>query len=508
MTAPNSSRSNCGRVLNDRYQLVDMLGQGAMGRVYEAKDLLLGGMPVAVKFLAQTLLNQKMRDRFEREAKICANLGYRSRHIIQVINYGIDERDEVPFYVMEYLQGQTLSRLIERQPLQVSRFLRLAQQICRGLQTAHAGVSIEGKTCPIVHRDIKPSNVLIIQDENREELAKILDFGIAKTLQDDNNLTNGFMGTLAYASPEQMEGLELDNRSDIYSLGVMMFQMLTGKLPITVQGNAFGEWYRAHREQPPRSFAEVGFKPPISSVVINKLENLIRRCLAKSPSDRPQNAQEIIRQLHYIETSLQRGQDFGATLGSRPPRRPQSSPPKFSWPADKPTSEISFYQILPDAKGDLATLWVMLSPQEIEKRLNCKVYNHFLCTPAPLHPMILWSAALYNPFNPEYGIRWLSSFLDLKSFRGQQMTRLLTETGQYQILLFSTATPDCPTSTFSAAINADKCKQLKEWAAVGQFSRSVGRIEDSKDQLKKHLEELKPRITLMLESNSPPTILL
>ncbi|BAU43964.1 Serine/threonine-protein kinase A [Leptolyngbya sp. O-77] len=99
------SDPNIGRILQNRYQLVGLLGQGAMGKVYKAENNLLGGVPVAVKFLSQTLLNQKMRDRFMREATTCALLGQRSMHIVKVTDYGVDE-DEIPYYVMEYLQGQ------------------------------------------------------------------------------------------------------------------------------------------------------------------------------------------------------------------------------------------------------------------------------------------------------------------------------------------------------------------------------------------------------------------
>ena len=132
------SDPNIGRVLNNRYQLVELLGQGSMGRVYAAKDLLLGGVPVALKFLSQAMLTQKMRDRFEREATTCALLGQRSIHIIRVSDYGIDE-DGIPFYVMEYLKGNSLSEIIMQQAIRLPRFLNLSRQICQGLQAAQIG---------------------------------------------------------------------------------------------------------------------------------------------------------------------------------------------------------------------------------------------------------------------------------------------------------------------------------------------------------------------------------
>jgi len=217
-------------LLADRYQLVELVGKGAMGEVYRAKDSLLGGVTVAVKFISQALLNDKRRDRFEQEATICALLGEKSIHIVQVRDYGVDERG-VPFYAMEFLEGSSLSELVKVRPLSLERFVDFTRQICLGLQCAHQGILYEGEICPIVHRDIKPSNILIVRDSTLGELVKILDFGIARLVQTNHSQTHSFQGTLAYCSPEQMEGKELDSRSDIYSLGVMMYEMLAGARP-------------------------------------------------------------------------------------------------------------------------------------------------------------------------------------------------------------------------------------------------------------------------------------
>ncbi|WP_044210441.1 serine/threonine-protein kinase [Coleofasciculus chthonoplastes] len=185
---------NHGRILANRYQLVGLIGQGAMGQVYKAKDMLLGGVIVAVKFISQTLLNQKMRDRFEREATICALLGEKSNHIVRVRDYGVDEND-ISFYVMEFLEGNSLSEIIREQSLPLPRFLNISRQISLGLQCAHKGIVIEGEQSPIIHRDIKPSNILVVQDASFGELVKILDFGIAKLIQSNSEQTHSFMGT-------------------------------------------------------------------------------------------------------------------------------------------------------------------------------------------------------------------------------------------------------------------------------------------------------------------------
>ncbi|HEY9887446.1 MAG TPA: serine/threonine-protein kinase, partial [Candidatus Obscuribacterales bacterium] len=286
------SDPNFGRKLANRYELIELIGQGAMGKVYRAEDTLLGGVIVAVKFLSQTLLNDKMRDRFVQEATTCAQLGQKSIHVVRVTDYGVSE-DGIPFYVMEYLEGESLSILIGQKALPIPRFLGITRQVCLGLKSAHEGIRIRGYDRPIsiIHRDIKPSNILVTQDPTLGELAKILDFGIAKLMQADSEQTSSFMGTLAYASPEQMEGKELDNRSDIYSLGILMYQMLTGQLPLRASSHTFGGWYKVHHTEAPQPITAID---PYTKVP-KLLESLVMSCLEKQPENRPQTINEILQ---------------------------------------------------------------------------------------------------------------------------------------------------------------------------------------------------------------------
>jgi eukaryotic-like serine/threonine-protein kinase len=507
-----------GRLLQNRYRLQHSVGQGAMGHVYAAEDVSLGGVPVAVKFLSQTLLNQKMRDRFEREAKTCAQLGQRSIHIVRVTDYGIDE-EGIPFYVMEYLEGDSLSEAINHQPMPMPRFLNLTRQICLGLQCAHQGILIEGRNRPIVHRDIKPSNILVSRNDSLGELIKILDFGIAKVLEVESSQTQCFMGTLAYSSPEQMEGRELDARSDIYSLGVMMFQMLTGKMPLHADTHSFGGWYKAHHFQEPRSLTSVN---PTVQVPVD-LERLVMSCLAKSPADRPESVNQVMGLLEQLEPQTHNGRHhyraeppaserthgstgssswYKSQSGSQGERsEAQASSPSglghlVTWPSNMPIAEIVFPRPLSSPTGPVPALWVMMPKQELQRRTVCTRYNQFLFIEAP-HPMALWLTVLYKRGQEP---RWLPCYLDLKTPQGRQMVNLLAKTGQYNILFFSQEDPHRCAYTQTASIAAAQCTLLRQWAVVGQMSQAMPNPTLSKDHLRQALENIKPQILLKLES--------
>jgi serine/threonine-protein kinase len=499
------SDPNIGRLLSKRYQLVELLGQGSMGRVYAAEDKLLGGVPVALKFLSQAMLNQKMRERFEREATTSALLGQRSIHIIRVSDYGIDD-DGIPYYVMEYLKGNSLSEIIMQQAIRLPRFLNLSRQICQGLQAAHKGIPIDGEICPIVHRDIKPSNIYVLQDDSYGELAKVLDFGIAKALQPDSNQTNCFMGTLAYASPEQMEGRELDSRSDIYSMGVMMYQMLTGRMPVNAETHTFGSWYRAHHELSPRPLQEANTNLKVPKA----LENLIMSCLAKEPDNRPQTATEIVNALAPLEQRFGSGREIGRRIEEVLSKVPVTDKPStkqplptpddiyrlVSWPSDKPLGDISFPKPIPTSNGVLPALWVMFSQEEINRCRICTRYNHFLFAQGP-HPSMLWLTVLYNREN---GPRWLPSYIDLKTRYGQQLVRLLSETGKYRILFFAKEQPRKCANSLTSTIAPTQCKMFRNWVTMAQSGPNPHAYGTTKNQLKQALEELKPKVLLKLES--------
>jgi serine/threonine protein kinase len=220
-----------GQVLNGRYKLQKPLGQGSQAHVWVAEHLALGSQ-VAVKLIEPELAKQQdARDRFAVEAAAAAKL--RSAHVVQILDHGID--GEQPYIVMELLEGEDLfDRLARRVQLSLGETSRIVTQVCRALMRAHA----EG----VIHRDMKPENVFLVRNDDDDEIAKVLDFGVAKvaTPQKAAMARTGvgtLIGTPHYMSPEQVKGLsEIDYRSDLWSVGIITYQCLTGRLPFDSEG--------------------------------------------------------------------------------------------------------------------------------------------------------------------------------------------------------------------------------------------------------------------------------
>lgn len=198
----------------------------------------------------------------------------------------------------------------------------------------------------MIHRDIKPSNILVTPDATLGELAKILDFGIAKLIQGETNPEASFEGSFPYAAPEQMEGLEPTPQSDIYSLGIVMFCCLTGKLPIRAASPTFGGWYKAHSQTPPASIREVSPRLQLPQ----SLTGLIHSCLEKKPEHRPANVTEVLACLKSLDPHWGERQGPSVSLPGEAVARPEPvKPPSIdelcrsqTWPRDKPLAQIVF----------------------------------------------------------------------------------------------------------------------------------------------------------------------
>jgi len=254
-----------GEVLADRYELEQLVGTGGMSSVYRAHDRLLE-RKVALKVLHKQFSgDDEYIERFRREARAVAALSH--PNIVTVIDRG--EHDERQFIVFEYIEGDNLKEVIQRRgPAPVETALELAMQVARGLSFAHGS--------GLVHRDVKPQNVLIAGNGE----AKVTDFGIARSLDVQHGMTQTgtVLGTSDYIAPEQAQGQRVDEHTDVYSLGVVLYELLTNEVPFP--GENFVAVAMRHINEPPPSVRER------RSDVSPRLDLAVRRAMAKSPSDR------------------------------------------------------------------------------------------------------------------------------------------------------------------------------------------------------------------------------
>jgi serine/threonine-protein kinase len=284
--AQTLSRLERGAQFAGRYEILGTLGKGGMGAVYRARDKQLDDT-VALKVLRSELLqvDRSLLDRFKQEIKLARKITH--RNVLRTHDFG--EADGVPYISMEYLEGVTLKDLVKSKgalPLGVG--LRIAKQMCQGLEAAHQ----QG----VVHRDIKPQNMLIIPETGE---LKIMDFGIARVSEvkggvaDAGLTTTGtVLGTPDYMPPEQAQGRPADFRSDVYSLGVVLFEVFTGKLPF--DGDTVMSVILNHIQQPPPQPRKLN---PRLSV---ELEVIILRCLEKDPAARYQRVSELLQALRSV----------------------------------------------------------------------------------------------------------------------------------------------------------------------------------------------------------------
>jgi beta-lactam-binding protein with PASTA domain/predicted Ser/Thr protein kinase len=270
------------RVLNGRYEIDQLLGQGGMARVFRGTDSVLGRI-VAVKVLSpQYAGDDQFVSRFRREAQAAAGLNH--PNIVSVYDTG--SQGDVHYIVMEYVEGRTLRDVIRQEgPLLPERASEIGQAVARALAAAHhAG---------LVHRDIKPGNIMLTRDGE----VKVMDFGIARTSTGDTlTQTAAVLGTASYLSPEQAQGETVDARSDIYSLGCVLYEMTTGRPPFTGD-SPVAIAYKHVREDP---------VPParINDDVPSSLEAVVMKAMAKNPENRYQTADELREDLERASQGL------------------------------------------------------------------------------------------------------------------------------------------------------------------------------------------------------------
>ena len=270
------------------YQIIEQAGAGGMGEVYRAKDNRLDRI-VAIKVLPATFaLNSDIKQRFEREAKVISSLNH--PNICTLFDVG--QQDGLQYLVMEFIEGETLSEKIKKGPIPQAEFLEIATQIADALDKAHR----QG----LIHRDLKPGNIMLTKSG-----AKLLDFGLAK-IQLDSSAPNmasitqttpltgvgTLLGTMQYMAPEQLDGHEADTRSDIFSFGVVMYEMATGTKAF--EGRSQASLIASILKEEPRSVSEI--RPQLPPI----LEQTISQCIAKDPELRWQSVADLKRSLQWI----------------------------------------------------------------------------------------------------------------------------------------------------------------------------------------------------------------
>jgi eukaryotic-like serine/threonine-protein kinase len=273
------------------YEIVSPLGAGGMGEVYRARDIRLD-RTVAIKILPTHLAdNAGAKERFDREARAISSLSH--PNICHL--YDVGAQDGISYLVMEYLEGETLADRLRKGSLSLEQVLRVGAEICQGLEKAHRS--------GVVHRDLKPSNIMLTKSG-----AKLMDFGLAKaavaavgassssdslaTMSQPLTEQGTIVGTFQYMSPEQVEGKEADPRSDIFSLGAVLYEMVTGKRAF--EGKTTASMIAAIIASHP---------PPISTIQPTSppmLERLIKSCLAKDPDERLQTAHDVKLELKWV----------------------------------------------------------------------------------------------------------------------------------------------------------------------------------------------------------------
>ncbi|MCX7807276.1 MAG: protein kinase [Deltaproteobacteria bacterium] len=289
-STPEGTDPLIGRVINN-YRIVSLIARGGMGKVYRAEQAPLGRL-VAIKVLNPNYTgdqNPEFHKRFFLEAATCAKLTH--PNTVTIYDYGRTE-DDIYYIAMELLEGKTLHRALrEQNPFPVPRALHIARQVCRSLREAHAR--------QVIHRDLKPANIFLCQRDDDPDFVKVLDFGLVKNVgegAEELTQTGLFMGSPKYMAPEQIRGERSDGRVDIYALGVILYEMLTGRVPF--DGSTSMNILLAHLNTPPPSFREAN--PDVE--VPPLLEAIVMKCLAKKPEDRYSSMDELLAALKGVSS--------------------------------------------------------------------------------------------------------------------------------------------------------------------------------------------------------------
>jgi serine/threonine-protein kinase len=323
MLTPFDEELEVGSQFAGRFQIMGIVGRGSMGVVYQARHELMGRL-VAIKMLRGRLqVDERSVKRFEREARAASRMDH--PNLITVHDFGLTENRQ-PYLVMDYVQGVTLYEIQRRQTsISPYRAVRIFTQVCDALHHAH----LQG----VIHRDLKPSNIMLVNRDGESDFVKVFDLGIAKIAwgeeEDEEPLTNTgeVCGSPIYLSPEQCTHQALDARTDIYSLGVVMYELLTGVPPLI--GETVYDTIYMHVHEIPRPFAEV--RPDLQ--ISPRIERIVMKALQKNPDERYQSMQELKWEL---QAALQASDPHLRVMAP-------GQPPRKRPPLDDPAQNLQAY---------------------------------------------------------------------------------------------------------------------------------------------------------------------
>ncbi len=313
---PPLEKLSKGSTFADRYEIIEELGKGGMGRVYRVYDKKIDG-EVALKLIKPEIAaDKKTIERFRYELKIAREIAH--RNICRM--YDLNEDKGTHYITMEYVSGDNLKSYIDKYNKLSPRIaIKIARQVCEGLIEAHR--------LGVVHRDLKPQNIMIDKEGN----ARIMDFGIARSLKDKGITAEGVkIGTPEYMSPEQVEGLEVDQRSDIYSLGIVLYEMLTGRVPF--EGDSPFSIGMKHKTETPKNPREYNDSIP------EDLNGLVLKCLEKEKEKRFQSADEVFSRLSEIRERIRSTDSMETEIKFHPPKKKLKAKPKVK-PKVKPKAK-------------------------------------------------------------------------------------------------------------------------------------------------------------------------
>lgn len=485
--------------LLDRYKIQVQLNEDSISQYFLAVDQHLAGSKSIIRFLKHSRFRNTAPEKFALSARSSAVAGSLSFHIVKILNYGIYS-EQYPFYVYENFHSLTLKALLTSQSLPPKQLLSIYQQVAVGLDSAHR-YSIRAENQPIVHGDLKPANILLFRESQADVIARIQGFGLSNIFLEETQ--DIYLGTPAYSSPEQFEGFKTTG-GDIYSLGVMMFQGLTGQLPINPAERSLQGWRDAHRYRDPLRLQDTASAMQLPKALID----VVHSCLEKKPENRPETALQVAEVLEMClinsgSDRLASDRSSDGYLRETSKETVEDSLNEFSqilwdtrWPKHLPNAEISFAQLLTQNCVRIPAVLAMLSESEINLRRSDEIRSYFYASEETA-AMLLWSTVWY-----EAGLapRWFINYLDLTNLNTRVFVRLLLYHGEYPLILFgATSCSDEPARILYAKLTARQQLALQISLNQAEEGKQHASPAQAKATLRAKLAPLKVKILYEIE---------